>query len=323
MKFFPVKVKYFYKYLAEVILLFMTIIWGGTFVVVKESLNNFSPTFFVALRFAIASIILLPLVLIKKEKWNKKVLLHGFLLGSFLFGGFVLQTIGLQFTTASRSGFITGTIVIIVPIFQTVIEKKLPTRGTIIGILFVLLGLIFLSSSGKSIFNFISNLGTNFNLGDVLTLLCAAVFALQVVYIDIFSPKHNFWVLLFIQLASVAVEGFLASLIFSFTNIEPLRFDFNFYILFAFFYTAVLATLVNIGLQTKFQKEVSPSKAGIIYSFEPVFAAVFAFFVLSEKITNFGLIGCTLIFTGLVLSEVLDSIKNKNGKRIKTSRNSG
>lgn len=309
------------KYFGEALLLMMTIIWGGTFVVVKESLNSFSPTFFVAVRFAAASIVLFPIVLVKVKKWDKKVFLPGFILGTFLSVGFVLQTAGLEFTSASRSGFITGTIVVMVPIFQTIIEKRKPTKGALIGIVFVFWGLLFLSSGGSSIFNFVSGFGSNFNLGDTLTLLCAGVFALQVVYIDIFSIKYDFWILLFVQLATVAVEGFLAALIFSAVNLEQIRFGFSSYIWFAFFYTSVLATLVNIGLQTKFQKVVTPSKAGIIYSFEPVFAAIFAFFVLNEKITNFGFIGSALIFIGLIVSEVFDSIVKKDGNGSEESRN--
>jgi drug/metabolite transporter (DMT)-like permease len=77
----------------------------------------------------------------------------------------------------------------------------------------------------------------------------------------------------------------------------------------------LLATLINIGLQTKYQKMVSPTLAGIIYSFEPIFAAIFAFFLLDEKITNFGLLGSALIFSGLIAAEVLDTILEKrNGK---------
>jgi len=213
----------------------------------------------------------------------------------------------LKFTSASKSGFLTGSLVVMIPLFQTIIEKKIPTRGALIGTALVFLGIVFLSSGGNSISDFFNNLGNNFNIGDWLTLMCAAFFALHIVFMDIISPKYEFWNLLFFQLVTVAVLNLFFSLVFSYSSIEPLRFSLSKNLLIGILYTALLATLVNFALQTKYQKVVSPTKAGIIYSFEPVFAAVFAFFILNEKITNFSLVGCAMIFLGLIVSEVFDS----------------
>ena len=111
------------------------------------------------------------------------------------------------------------------------------------------------------------------------------------------------------QLSTVAVLGFISTLLFDLTSIEKIKFISTEYLWFGVLYTGILATLVNISFQTKFQKEVTPTKAGIIYSFEPVFAATFAFFLLNEKITNFGFVGGALIFLGLLVSEAYDNIK--------------
>ena len=295
------------KFIGEGALLLMTIIWGGTFVIVKESLNDISTLLFVGLRFGIAAVVLFVVLQFKKTKIDKKIILPGALLGVWLFLGFLTQTAGLKFTSASKSGFLTGSLVVMIPIFQTIIEKKIPTRGAIIGTALVFLGVVFLSSRGNSIPDFFSNLGNDFNIGDWLTLLCAAFFALHIVFMDIISPKYEFWNLLFFQLATVAILNLFFSFIFSYTAIEPIRFSLSKNLIIGILYTALLATLVNFALQTKYQKVVSPTKAGIIYSFEPVFAAIFAFFILSEKITNFGLAGCAMIFLGLIVSEVFDS----------------
>ncbi|MEW6654585.1 MAG: DMT family transporter, partial [Bacteroidota bacterium] len=152
-----------------------------------------------------------------------------------------------------------------------------------------------------------SELGASFNLGDILTLICAFFFAVHIVYIDVYSTKHNFWVLLTTQLTTVALLGFAASLLFLGFSVEAVHIDLTKYLIFGLLYTSLLATLFNIGIQTRFQKVVSPTKAGIIYSFEPIFAAVFAFFLLGEKISNFGLFGCALIFLGLIVAELFDS----------------
>lgn len=301
----------FQKYLGEGALLIMTIIWGGTFVIVKESLADVSPLLFVGVRFGIAAIIVAFYFLLKGIKVEKKSVKSGIFLGILLFLGFFFQTNGLKITSATKSGFITGSLVVMVPIFQTIFEKRLPSKGAQIGTVLVFFGLLFLSSSGSSLKNFISDLGSNFNFGDWLTLICAMFFALHVVFIDIISPKYRFIDLLLLQLVTVSILSFLVSGVFEVISLEKLQFDITNESLVGIFYTSLLATLVNFSLQTKFQKVVSPTKAGIIYSFEPIFAALFAFFLLNEKITNFGLVGSALIFFGLITAEVFDNIFNK------------
>ncbi len=296
-----------YKYLGEGALLLMTVLWGGTFVIVKESLSDISSLLFVAFRFGIAAVVLLLIFFAAKKRFDQKSILPGMFLGFFLFLGFFTQTIGLKYTTATKSGFITGSLVVMVPLFQTIIEKKLPSKGAQIGTVLVFIGIIFLSSGGTSITNFLAELGANFNFGDWLTLACAAFFALHVVYIDVISVKYNFWTLLISQIITVSVLSFITAFIFSGFNVEGLHVSFTSYLIFGLLYTSLLATLFNLGIQTKFQKVVSPTKAGIIYSFEPIFAALFAFFLLNEKISNFGLVGSAIIFVGLIVSEAFDS----------------
>ncbi len=307
--------KYYYKYTGEAALLFMTIIWGGTFVIVKESLNDISSMLFITIRFSIAASLLIAFLFVKKIQIDKKTLVSGIILGFFLFSGFFFQTIGLKLTTATKSGFITGALIVFIPFVQIIVEKKIPSKGAIIGIVLVLLGLLFLSSGGTSITNFLTELGKSFNLGDILTLICALFFAFHIVFIDVYSPKHNFWVLLTTQLTTVAVLGLIASLIFSSMSLEAIHIDLTKYLIFGLLYTSILATLLNVGLQTRFQKVVSPTKAGIIYSFEPIFAAIFAFFLLGEKITNFAWVGCTLIFLGLIVAELYDAYIEKENEQ--------
>ncbi len=302
------------KYFGESALLLMTLIWGATFVIVKESLNDISSTLFIAFRFAIAAGVLTVIMLIRKNKIDRKSVLPGMFLGLLLFLGFATQTIGLKNTSATKSGFITGSLVVMVPIFQMIIEKRMPTKGAVIGTILVFIGIVFLSSGGSSITNFLNELGANFNFGDGMTLICAMFFAVHVVYIDIISTKNDFWTILIAQLATVSMLSFIASFVFAGVSYESIHVSLTKYLLFGLLYTSLLATLFNLGLQTKFQKVVSPTKAGIIYSFEPIFAAMFAFFLLNEKISNFGLTGGALIFLGLIASEVFDSIFSKDQK---------
>ena len=123
------------KYTGEAMLLLMTLIWGGTFVIVKESLYDISSMLFLFLRFIIAGIIIAIYLVFKRYRIDKKAILPGFILGSILFLSFVFQTIGLKYTSATKSAFLTGTFIVFVPLLQIIIERKIPTRGASIGTL--------------------------------------------------------------------------------------------------------------------------------------------------------------------------------------------
>lgn len=298
------------KYTGEIALLFNTLIWGGTFALIKNALADVSPMLFLGLRFGIASLIFLPFVYKYLLKTNLKTILAGSVLGLFYFSGFAAQTFGLNLTTATKSGFITGTFVVFIPILQLIIEKRKPKWFNILGVLLVLFGLVFLSSNGENALNFIEQLGSDFNLGDLLTLICALLFSFQVVYVDVFTKKYDYLPMVFVQLLITGVGGFILSFVFSITSLGAVKFTFNTNVVTAILYTAIFASIIATVIQLKFQKLVTPTKAGIIFSIEPIFAAVFAYFLLSEKISNFGLAGCVLIFIGLIVSELF-SVKNE------------
>lgn len=295
------------KYLGESALLLNTLIWGGTFALIKNALTDISPLLFLGIRFFIAAMLLYPFIHYTLKKMDKNTFIAGSVLGIFYFLGFATQTVGLNFTTATKSGFITGTFVVIIPILQTIIERKKPKWYNIVSIVFVMIGLVFLSSRGDNLFQFINELGSDFNIGDFLTLLCAILFAFQVVYVDVFTKKYDYMPMVFIQLVITGLGGFLGSLILSGVGLEIIKFNLNSNVVFAIIYTSVFASIIATILQLKFQKVVTPTKAGIIYSFEPIMAAVLAFFILGEKISKFGLLGGVFILIGLLLSEILEN----------------
>jgi drug/metabolite transporter (DMT)-like permease len=304
------------NFIGEGVMLLVTILWGATFVIVKESLTDVSSMLFIAIRFSIAGLILLPLAIKYKKFFTMESILAGGIIGLLLFGGFATQTVGLKFTTATKSGFLTGSAVVMVPILQTLIEKKRPSLGAIVGVIIVFIGILLLSSGGNSVFNIFEELGSNFNIGDMLTLVCAFFFALYIIYIDVYTKKYEHNVLILVQIVTTAFLAFLFSFIFSAVNIESTKFLLTNNLLFGLFYTSLFATLITTYLQTRYQNLISPTKASIIFSFEPVFAALFAFFILNEKITNLGYVGATLIFTGLIVSEILDKFIRKDEQRV-------
>jgi drug/metabolite transporter (DMT)-like permease len=299
------------KYSAESILIVVTLIWGATFAIVKLALSNVSPMVFISIRFSLAAILLLPFFLAKSRSITRTALLSGLFLGFMYLLEFSTQTIGLQFTTATKSGFITGTFILFTPIFQYLFEKKKPGRGNLIGVLFVLTGLVVLSSKGDSALDVFKEIGSGFNRGDFLTLLSAVFYAMYIVYLDIVSKKCDYLILVFLQISTTAVLGIISVILFSATGLENFKFVFSGNLIFAFLYTSILATLLTTILQTKYQKIVTPIKAGIIFSFEPIFSAAFAYCFINEKISRFSFIGGILIFAGLLVTELFDKfIKN-------------
>jgi drug/metabolite transporter (DMT)-like permease len=297
------------KFKGEWALILNTIIWGATFVIIKNALEDISPMSFIAFRFLTAAAIMLPFIKKIFKDLDKKTLAAGSILGFLYFAGFATQTVGLNYTTATKSGFITGTFVVFIPLLQLLILRRAPGKGNIIGLVLVVLGLLLLSSKGESLFDIINEIGTNFNFGDFLTFICAILFAMYIVYLDLISKKHPFLPLVFLQIIITGVSGLLFALIFSVTDIETIKFTINQNVVFAVLYTAVLATVVTTTLQTKYQKEVTPTKAGIIFSLEPIFAAFFAFMIIGERISTFGFFGGIFIFAGLLATELID--KNK------------
>jgi len=278
---------------AELFLLSCTVIWGGTFVVVKLGLEDSPPFLFVAIRFIIATLLFLPFVAKRLPSMSKESFRGGLIIGVLLFLGFLAQTTGLKYTTASKSGFITGLLVVFTPLFQIAIERKLPKAGNVMGVILVTLGLYFLTSPS----------GSEFNLGDGLTLICAAIFGLYIVLLDVYSREGEAKHMAFMQFAVTAVGALAVSLLF-----EELTINLTQGFIAALSYLALLATLYTLTIQTRYQKDTTPTRAAIIFSVEPVFAAVFAYSFRGEIIGPQGVIGGALVVGGLLVSELSDLI---------------
>lgn len=298
------------KYVGEIALFSITIFWGVTFPIIKLALNDISPMLFITFRFSLAALLLLPFLWKSLVESSKDLIKAGLFLSLLYFIGFATQTVGLQYTSATKSGFITGTFVIFIPILQLILERRKPSRGNIVGIILVLIGLILLSSKGLTVVDILQELGSNFNLGDLLTLICAVFYALYVVYIDIITKKFDYKALIILQVLFTGAAGFIFTFLFNLTSVETIRYEFNRTVIFVILYTTIFSSILATVIQTKYQKIVTPTKAGIIFSLEPIFAALFAFLIIQEQISSFGITGCIFIFTGVLVSELLDINKN-------------
>ena len=284
---------------AESYLLSITIIWGSTFVLTKIILEDASPFVYVALRFFIASFIFAALFFRRLRTISKDGVAKGLVLGVLLFFGFMLQTIGMKYTTASKSAFITGLMVVFTPIFQLIIERKAPKIGNIIGVVLVASGL-FLLTSPK---------GSELNIGDALTLMCAVLFSIYTVYLGVYGKDHDPAHLTFVQFALTAILAVIAIPL-----LETAHLNLTFSFLVTLTYLAVMPTVVALYVMAKYQKYTTPTRSAIIYSMEPPIAAVFAFFIIGEHIGMIGVVGGIMILSGLIVSELSDiifTLKNK------------
>jgi drug/metabolite transporter (DMT)-like permease len=278
---------------AEGVLLALTMIWGSTFVVGKIVLQNLSPLQMIAVRFILSTVFLLAFFSRRIFPLTRRQLVRGGILGLLLFLGFVPQTVGLTLTTASKSAFITGMMVVFVPLLQVVIERRAPKVGNIAGVAVVTAGLWLLTSPS----------GSSFNAGDALTLVCAVLFAIYIVYIDVVAHDMTAMQLTFLQMVTNAILALGATLIF---DTAPSRLPAGTVV--AVLYLTVFATIFTTFMQTRYQKETTPTRAAIIFTIEPVFAAVSAAAILGEQIGLGGAVGGGLIIGGVLLSELSEGI---------------
>jgi drug/metabolite transporter (DMT)-like permease len=278
---------------AEAALLGTTLIWGGTFAVVKLGMQDISPILLIAIRFVVAALLVLIFSYRKIFPLSFSSIQKGSLLGFFLFLGFLTQNIGLTVTTASKSAFITGMMVIFVPMLQFVIERRAPKLGNIVGVAIVAVGLWFLTSPD----------GSSFNSGDALTLVCSILFAIYIVYLDVVSKEMTTAQLVFLQLGSMTVYSVLALTFF-----ETPRLVMGTRSVLTLGYLTLLATLLTTVVQTRFQKDTTPTRAVVIFSVEPVIASGVAYLLLGETLGGLGMLGGGLIIIGVLVSELSDSI---------------
>ncbi|MCZ6775562.1 MAG: DMT family transporter [Ignavibacteria bacterium] len=282
---------------AELALFGTTAIWGGTFVAMKIGLSDMSSMLQIALRFMVGALFFLVFFWRNIFPIPSSAILKGGILGLFLFLAFAAQTIGLNYTTASKSAFITGMMVIFVPLLQVIIERRAPKLGNILGVLVVLLGLWFLTSPT----------GAEFNVGDALTLVCAVLFGVYIVYLDVVSKETTTMQLTFLQVATCAVLGWTSIVLF-----EPPSFAFSEGSIVSLLYLTFLATLLATYVQTRFQKDTTPTRAVIIFTIEPVIASVAAYLILDEVLGTLGIVGGGLIILGVLVSEFSDAVPGLN-----------
>ncbi len=275
-----------FKKVAIPTLILVSFFWGATFTVVKSVLDLIDAYTYLAVRFFVGAIALLPFMSKRFSKINGKIIIQGMILGTVLFSAYAFQTVGLNFTTASNSGFLTGLNVILVPLIVAMLIKKFPKFYSLLGAVFAVFGIGLLSLKD----------GLTLNFGDFLTMMCALMFALHFIFTDRYTKLSDTFLLTFIQLLTVSILSFGG------TFFTKSSFTVNFESVFTILFTGLFCTTFSFLAVTYMQKFISPSKTAIIVSLEPVFAAIAAYFLGNERFTFAQISGSLLIFLGILTS---------------------
>ncbi len=276
---------------AELLMVLVALIWGITFVLVKNALADIGPFLFLGIRFTLAFLVLAAFSYKNLKKVQDTTLAAGCLIGFFLFVGYVFQTVGLQYTSSSNAGFITGVSVVLVPIMIAVKNRKMPAWQTTLTVFMAAVGLFLLSVPTGEI---------TLGYGDFLVLICAFGFALHIVFVDHYSHRHNAVAITGIQILFVGILCMITGLL---TEPWPSHFTMN--AITAIIVTSVFATSMAFLLQNYLQKFSTPTRFAVVLTTEPVFAAIAGYFWAGEILSRRAYFGAGLILLAMLLSILL------------------
>lgn len=283
------------RLLADLALAFCALIWGVTFVVIKDALSDISVIAYLAVRFGLAAVVMSAIYWRALRGLTSRTIRAGAQIGFFMFGGYVFQIVGLKFTTPSKAAFITGTFVVFVPILLAVFGRRRIAGWIWAGALAVLAGLYFLTVP-------LEGFGA-LNRGDPIVFGCAIMFALHMIFIARHVPHHSVAALSLLQVATTAILSAALLPLSAAAGWEQPCVAWTSNVIFAILLTAIGATVICFSLQTWAQQYAAPSHAAILVSLEPVFAAITSFALGREHLSARFLAGAALIFAGILLAE--------------------
>lgn len=288
---------------AESLLVLTTLIWGGTFAVIKSALVDISPMMMVGIRFLLAAILSWPILMRSRLKaefsdgaqgFTPKAWLWGAAIGFVMLVGYAGQTIGLKYTTVARSGFINYTFALFVPFLQFFILGKRPDWGNLLGLVVVFLGLSFITEAISGGF-----MNGGINKGDLYSLLAALGYAFYIVLIDRAAKVIDPSVLTIIQML---LCGVFAIALVPFVETPVLVISWR--LIGAMLYLILFGSVMALALMNWFQRRLTPLRAVLIYALEPVFAAIIGWLAFNSGMSSREMIGAALILGGIVVSDL-------------------
>jgi len=276
------------RYRWEIALIAVAAVWGSTFVLVQDAVERVPPFLFIALRFGVASLVLAAAGAFRGIRRDEVI--AGGIIGLALFSGYAFQTVGLQYTSPSNAGFITGLFVVITPLLGAVLLRRLPGASASAGALLATGGLILLAMPD----------GFALGRGDGLVLVAATSFAVHILVIARHGAGRSPLRLAGVQIATATVLASLWSI-----GEEGARVPSDGFVWFAIVLTGVLATAAAFFIQTAAQRSIPPTRTAVILSAEPAFAGIFGFLLAGDRLGTRGYAGAGLIMVGILVAELL------------------
>ena len=283
------------KVLANILLILTTLLWGTTFIITKNLTQEVPIFLYLGIRFSIAIIGFIPYFIYIK-KINKKIILYGALTGLIFCFAIIFQTFGLQTTTAGKAGFITGLSTIMVPFLTWFWFKKRLKKRVWLAVLISVIGMALLLLEGES--------GMVF--GDFLVLVCAVFCAFHIVLTDKFVRLVDVYLYSIVQLTIISLICFGSSFLFNET-LDLINVGLPFWLI--MIYLGVIVTAGTLIFQNWAQQHQGPSQTAIIFTLEPVFAVIFASFIIgNETMSLVGWLGCALIFIAILITVLKNNV---------------
>jgi drug/metabolite transporter (DMT)-like permease len=282
---------------ADLALAFCSFLWGVTFVVVKNALDHASVFIFLAVRFTVAAALMLAFSSRKLRQFEREDLFAGLRLGCFMFLGYAFQTAGLQYTTPSKSGFVTGSSVVLVPLLLAIFWGRQLTRGAYAGALVAVFGLYYLTIPAQGL--------AYLNRGDVLTFVAAGLYAVHIILVGEYTRQHSATALSLVQVAACAGMAWVMASVAAAIRWQPARFEWRWELYVGVLICAVFATAVAFSIQIWAQRYTTPSHAAILFTLEPVFAVITSFLLIAERMSKRSMLGAMFVLAGIFVAELL------------------
>jgi len=282
---------------ADLTIALIAAIWGTTFFIVKDALSDCSVILFLALRFTIAAVTLV-LLLGRRIRFHRTHVAGGVLIGAILIAAYILQTQGIKTITASESGFLTSFYIVLVPLFTAIVYKTVPGWREWLGVSLAICGIALMTFTSFQM---------SVSFGTLLTLSGAVAFAAHILVLGHWSKRASMELLSVVQITTGAVLCWVMLPI-----MEKPTVQWTPKLWFALLFTGIVATALVFTAQTWAQQYTTSTRTALLFSLEPIFAAMTGYLAGGEQFTTQTVIGALLILTGILRVELKPSPAHHN-----------
>lgn len=285
---------------AELMMLFVTFSWSSSYLLMKIALTGVDPFTLMLLRFSIAFLCVLPLLLRTLKFCTKRTVVKSLVLGFLVYSSLFGTIMGLKHTTASTAAFLGTTAVVLVPILEAIWTRKMPPMLTILSIALAFVGLVLFTVKD----------GLSLDIGALYCLWGAFGYAVYILVVGRMANEDDMFPASLLQFGAIAIFSAISAYVFETSHLPQTGLQWG-----AVLGLAVVCSAFCFVMQSIVQRYLSPSRTGLIFSMEPVFAAILAYFILDEVMDGQGLIGALLIMIANVLKNIVYRIRYMNAQR--------